>query len=45
MNIVCWNIRVVGRGPKLPIIRKLVSGQNLFFVGLIETKHKTLNIR
>jgi reverse transcriptase-like protein/endonuclease/exonuclease/phosphatase family protein len=40
MNMLCWNVRGLGRGEKCIGIRKLISRCRASLVGLVETKHR-----
>ena len=40
MNCLFWNIRGIGKGEKILSIRLLVEKKKIFFMGLVETKHK-----
>ena len=40
MNCLFWNIRGIGKGEKTLSIRSLVKKKNVFFFGLVETKHQ-----
>jgi endonuclease/exonuclease/phosphatase family protein len=40
MNILCWNVRGLGKGEKCISIRNLISMHRISLVGLVETKHR-----
>lgn len=40
MNFLFWNVCGLGKGEKNMSIQKLVGKYNIYFLGMVETKHR-----
>lgn len=45
INVGSWNIRGLGKGPKFAPIGQFIASNHISIVGLLETKHMTIDKR
>ena len=43
MKVLCWNVRRIGGGGKLSVIKDLILRNKILFIALVETKSGNLS--